>query len=352
MYLSDILAALGVVLNGLPQGLLALTYGFAALPTSLAFIVGMVGALIFNNVAPISFQAETIVLAGSLGQNRLERLNIVFWCGVFMTVIGVLGILGMIIDFVGPVILNAMMAGVGIILAKVAVEMTLRNWQIGGLSVLVASLVFFGTGDLVYTIVSSVIVGTILNVLKQQHSSNEVLKNYEELEKFSRIKLCFNNRIIRGVLALITLQVGGNIAYGTITGNIANTPVNVDHLTIFSGLASSVSALFGGGPVESIISGTGTAPNPLIAAVLMMGIMAIILLSRLLPKIGKYVPSESIAGFLFILGAVIVFPVNIVMALEGNGALVGVTTIATATTDPFIGLVVGVVFRFIIVLLN
>ena len=34
MTFSDVLAALAVVLNGLPQALLALSYGFAALPTS------------------------------------------------------------------------------------------------------------------------------------------------------------------------------------------------------------------------------------------------------------------------------------------------------------------------------
>ena len=32
--LTDLLAALAVVVNGIPQGLLALMYGFAALPPS------------------------------------------------------------------------------------------------------------------------------------------------------------------------------------------------------------------------------------------------------------------------------------------------------------------------------
>ena len=33
--LTDLLAIIGVVLNGLPQGLLALTFGFASVPTAL-----------------------------------------------------------------------------------------------------------------------------------------------------------------------------------------------------------------------------------------------------------------------------------------------------------------------------
>ena len=41
--LTDLLAIIGVVLNGLPQGLLALTFGFASVPTALAFFVGAVG---------------------------------------------------------------------------------------------------------------------------------------------------------------------------------------------------------------------------------------------------------------------------------------------------------------------
>lgn len=58
--LTDLLAIIGVVLNGLPQGLLALAYGFASVPTALAFLVGVVGNLATQSVAPISFQAETI----------------------------------------------------------------------------------------------------------------------------------------------------------------------------------------------------------------------------------------------------------------------------------------------------
>ncbi len=81
MTLKDVLAALATVVNGLPQGLLALNYGFAAFPTALGFLPGIVGVLAFNQVAPISFQAESIVLAGTLGKDKTERLNIVFYTG-------------------------------------------------------------------------------------------------------------------------------------------------------------------------------------------------------------------------------------------------------------------------------
>ena len=76
--LTDLLAIIGVVLNGLPQGLLALTFGFASVPTALAFFVGAVGNTITQSVAPISFQAETITYAGTAGKDRSERCTMIF----------------------------------------------------------------------------------------------------------------------------------------------------------------------------------------------------------------------------------------------------------------------------------
>lgn len=75
---QNVLTALAVVVNGIPQGLLALTYGFAAFPTAIAFVIGIAGSLAFKSVATISFQAETITLAGSMGSNVKERLSLVF----------------------------------------------------------------------------------------------------------------------------------------------------------------------------------------------------------------------------------------------------------------------------------
>ena len=110
---EDLLAALAVVVNGLPQGLLALSFGFAALPTAIGFAIGALGALFFSSVAPISFQAESIVLAGTIGQDRRERCSIVFYTGLTMAVIGGLGLLEPAVAFVGPAVENGMMAGGG-----------------------------------------------------------------------------------------------------------------------------------------------------------------------------------------------------------------------------------------------
>lgn len=348
--MQNVLAAIAVVVNGLPQGLLALSFGFAAFPTALGFLAGTVGAFVFRSVAPISFQAESIVLAGTMGKDRMERCTIVFITGLVMAVIGALGLLEPTIEFIGPAIENGMMAGVGIILAVVAVNMLKKRPTVGGASLAVAVLVYaFMAKNLVYTIVLSVAASTVVYLVSgENRRGNEDFTGAgsADVEKLRPITLTLRSpRVIRGALAMICLQVGGNIAYAGITGNIARAPVNVDHVTLYSGVADAVSAFFGGGPVEAIISGTGAAPNPWLAAVLMMAIMSAILLSRLLPVLARYVPSESIAGFLFVLGAVVAFPANIKLAVAADPVLGGIVTVVTAATDPFIGLVAGVVVR-------
>ena len=350
-FLQDILAAIGVVLNGIPQGLLALSMGFASVPTALGFGVGVIGCLLLGSVAPISFQAETIVLAGTMGKNMRERLSMVFFAGVTMAALGACGLLTAIVNFAGETVLNAMMAGVGLVLTKLALGMMKENKLVGITSVVTAVLVYFFLGqNLVYTIVISLVVSSAAAKLAGQDIGGGV----GTAEKMGRLKLekpIFNLSVLRGALALACLTVGANIAFGSITGGIAGASQNVDHLTIYSGLADAVSALFGGAPVEAIISATAGAPHPVTAGVLMMGIMAVILFCGLLPKIGKYVPSQSIAGFLLILGAVVTVPGNAAASFAGTGAgdtiVAGVTMGVTAFTDPFFGMLAGTALKLL-----
>lgn len=354
---QDILAALGVVINGLPQGLLALTFGFASVPTAAGFIVGALGCLVFNVVAPISFQAETITLVGTMGRNIRERLSIIFWESLLLTFVGVLGLFKVIVAFIGPVITNAMMAGVGIMLARVAIDMTKGNSLIGTASITTALLTYYITpnpGDkLVYTIVVSVVLSTLCSILLKKEIHIDV---DETRERFIFQKPILNYNVARGALALVTLNVGANIAFGNITAQtIAKTSIDLDHLTIVSSLADMASSLFGGGPVESIISATGAAPHPLASGVLMMTIMAVILAAKLLPKIGEHVPSESIAGFLLVLGAIVTVPTNASLALKSgvgtpDAIIGGVTMAMTAITDPFVGMLAGLVVKYLMIL--
>jgi AGZA family xanthine/uracil permease-like MFS transporter len=348
-FLQDILAAIGVVLNGIPQGLLAITMGFASVPTALGFGVGVIGCLLLGSVAPISFQAETIVLAGTMGKNMRERLSMVLFAGLAMAVLGACGLLTTIVNFAGDIVLNAMMAGVGLVLTKISLGMMKENKLVGITSVASAVLVYFFLGhNLVYTIIVSLVVASIAAKVARQDIGGGV---EEKAGKLKIQKPTFNFEVLRGALALMCLTVGANIAFGSITGGMASTTQNIDHLSIYSGLADAISALFGGSPVESIISATGSAPHPVAAGVIMMAVMAVILFCGMLPKIGKYVPGQSIAGFLFILGAVVTVPTNAAIAFSGtnpgDSIVAGVTMGVTAFTDPFLGMLAGIALKLL-----
>ncbi|MFA6941018.1 MAG: NCS2 family permease [Clostridiaceae bacterium] len=342
---KDILAILSVILNGLPQGLLALSFGFASIPTAFAFLVGAAGCAVTGCVAPISFQAETITLAGTIGDNLKERLSMIFYGGVIMALIGIFGLMGRITDFVGPVITSGMMAGVGIMLTKVAYDMSKKNKTVGAISIASGIITYLFTKDLVYTIAVSVILSSIVYNVMNKGAVHPVI----EREKIARQKISFSAKILRGAMGMVCLNIGANIAFGNITGQLAKQSVNIDHLSVISSLADMVSSFFGGGPVESIISATGGAPHALIDGIAMMTLMAIILFAGLLPKIGRYIPTESIAGFLFVLGAIVTVPVNAAAALTStaaNGTLIGgVTMTVTAITDPFIGMIAGLLLK-------
>lgn len=131
-FIQDILAAIGVVLNGIPQGLLALSYGFASVPTALGFAIGAVSCGVLQSVAPISFQAETIVMAGNMGKTRQDRLSMIFLGGIIMAVLGLTGALTAITGFAGDAIVHAMMGGVGFVLVKTAFSMVKEN-KAGGM---------------------------------------------------------------------------------------------------------------------------------------------------------------------------------------------------------------------------
>ena len=344
--IQDILAAVGVVFNGIPMMIFAMSYGFLAVPTAIGYLIGAGGMLMSGQIMPISIQAGTIALVGTMGKSVKERLSIALYAGLLMAVVGAFGLIHGVMNFAGPRIVFGMQAGVGIILARVAIDMVKSDKFVGLVSMVSALAVWFPTQNLVYTIVVSVVVSSGAYYMKNKKPM-EI-----EAEKFSLAlhKPIMNPNIIRGTLALACLTVGSNIAFGNITAGMARTGANIDALTVYSGLAN-LSSIFGGAPVEAIISATGAAPNPMTAGILMMIMMAVILVTGMLPKLARFVPMQSIAGFLFVIGAFATIPVNAFNAF--NGAMgaerfgAGMALLMTALTDPFIGLASGTAVRLI-----
>ena len=337
-----------MVLNALPQGLLALSYGFAAVPTAMAFFIGVVGNVITGNVAPISFQAETITYAGTSGRNRSERCTMIFIGAVILAVVGACGMLTRIVEFIGTDIANGMMAGVGLILTKAAIDMVKADHLAGGVSLVAAVITYLLTrssaNTLVYTIVISVTVSSIVSAAFNREKKNIIVAD----DKFTRQKFTVNGTVILGALGMVCLNIGSNISFGAITAGMAGVDTfNVDHLTLISSLADMGSSFFGGAPVESIISATANAPHPVWAGVAMMAVVGVILLSGLLPKIGNYVPSSSIAGFLLVLGLFKTFVLDAPAALSVNPAVGGSALVVTAISNPFLGMLAGIAARIL-----
>lgn len=350
MDFQDLMAAIGVVINGLPQAILALDYGFAAFPTALGYVLGAVACLLLQSPLPISMQAETIVLAGTMGKDQRERLSIIFWAGLLMAVLGATGVLSSIVDFAGENVINGMMAGVGIILARIAVGGFKSQRGVTAVSFISAILVYFLMDqNLVWTVTLSVILSSLYANLRHIPIGGEIKA---EEKKLTLVKPTFNWHILRGILAVACLTIGSNIAFGKITASLGTSAADVDQLTVYSGLADSISSLFGGGPVEAIISATGAAPHPVASGVLMMAIFAVIFLAGWVPKLGKYIPAESVYGFLFVLGVFVTLSGNGAAAfagLEGSATLLGGVPLAvTAVTDPFLGLVSGILVKVVL----
>ncbi len=212
MTVNDVLAALGVVLNGIPQALLAATYGFASIPTAFGFLVGAVACLFYGSAIPISFQAETIALAGMLGKDIRERLSIILFSGLAMVILGLTGTLSTIVNFAGSTIINAMMAGVGIMLTRIALSGLKESRVVTASSIVSAFITYFFFGqNLVYTIVVCVIFSSLVANIFKINFGGGIIENYKKIEIKKPI---INLNVIRGALALACLTIGANIAFG------------------------------------------------------------------------------------------------------------------------------------------
>ena len=141
-WLADLMAAIGVVLNGIPQGIMARTLGFAIFPTSFSFAFGALVNGAVGSVAPISFQAESLGLLSRVCQTHRERSSIIFGGSIFMLVIGLTGTLTSIVHVLGNGIIAGMMAGVGLMLSKISLTMVKNERIAGGTSVGVAVLTY------------------------------------------------------------------------------------------------------------------------------------------------------------------------------------------------------------------
>ena len=384
---EDFLAAFSMLADVIGEALVAVSLGWALKPAGIGFIIGMGLLITFRTVAPVSFEVESLAIVSKIAKRKWHvMIYAVILAGIAGVILGSLGLISAIVDFIGPSIQYGMMTGVGVILAVVALDLIKENRIIGIVSAGVAFIVFFATIDdpssIIYALAASVVVSIVvarfvkfdpilpdagrekISMILPLRNLGSLFRKFQTEEdtpagdgtKAKVIKLLTRNDkilLVRAALALIALRFGTGIAYPAINADIAgiDTVTGSGHSifdvnSIIAGISGASSAFFGGVPLEPIISGTAASPNPVFSAALMMGLAAVILLLGWIGKIAKYVPIQAVTGFLLLLGALIIFPENAPLAMEENPFVGGVTAVVTgATMDPFIGMIAGLITK-------
>jgi AGZA family xanthine/uracil permease-like MFS transporter len=166
---------------------------------------------------------------------------------------------------------------------------------------------------------------------------------------FKLIKPTFNLSVLLGALSLVMLNIGANISFGGISASIAGTSQNFDHLSIINSLADIPSALFGGPPIEAIISGTAGAPWPVACGIVFMLVTGILVLVGVIGRLGRYLPSQSIAGFLLVIGFALTFAPNLSAVAQSDNPIGGYMALGVTawSKNPFLGMVVGILVRYL-----
>jgi len=371
-----VLGVIFVGVNGLTQLVFAQTQGFKLKPASIGLIIAAVMSGILGLVTPITGQSAMIALAGKT-EERDQRVAALLLSSVLMALLGLTGSISVAIEFAGPAIMAGMMAGVGLMLTGVGTDFIMDK-QKGNVGVGVVSLLsafaiyfwFFGNPNvLVYTVAGSVSLSTIYYLVFQHKNSGETLvvpegetengkfwtKEYWATDDWKIVKPRFTLKAIISAAALICLGVGITTSFGAINAGMAGAaaglegplPQNFDHLTLVSGIAGFASELFGGMPLETIISGTASAPWPVAGNVAVLTLLAVLLIIGVVTKISKYMPTQSIAGFLVIIGIFSTFLPQIRnTGFASDIPVAGVTMAVTKlTSNPFIGVLAGLATR-------
>lgn len=364
-----LLAVIAVIINGVPQLLYAQARGFALKPAGFAYLVGAFGNLLTGSVTPISSQAETITVA-SVDKDLRNNVSAVLLAAVLMVILGLCGGVTRIADFAGTAVVSGMMSGVGLMLAGVSWDMLKQERRVtlvSMISAIIAYALFINDGNkVVWTIFISVAVSTadflflqkrrvdLSTVVEEGRKPVEMSGEWRFWKKeywsdFKFIKPTINATVILSALSIMMLNVGANISFGGITASIAGTQQNFDHLSIINSLADVPSAIFGGPPIEAIISGTAGAPWPVACGIVFMIAMAVLILTGLVGRLGRYLPAQSISGFLLVIGFALTFAPNLATVAASDNSMSGYIALGVTawSKNPFLGMVVGVLVRYL-----
>jgi adenine/guanine/hypoxanthine permease len=302
----------------------------------------------------VSFMYESLVLSYGQIKEFRGRITMILLAALITGMMGIFGWPQLIVDSIGKDIFLGMLAGVGLYLAKVGIDIAKYDVKIGFPCLILAIATQILTNDLVLTVAVSVPAGILMNRLyrnKIKIKQKVIYKSWKDMFKkeMKIIRPIFNRKVFVGALALSTLTIGGNIAYTAANSQISHTPATYNKSTIISGMADFASSLFGGANMELIITPTAAAPHPVLAAVGFMLLASIILISGAVYKIARYIPLSAMGGYLFVIGGMLILPYNAQEAFNsGNVVTVGLTMTVTLFSNPFYGLMAGALVKLVI----
>lgn len=374
-----LMAVVFVAINGITMIAWGAQMGYKLKPTSFAFFLAGLANALTGNVVPLSGQSSILTISNYV-KNTNERVAALIIATVVMVPLGIFGVVSAVADYAGQPVILGMMAGVGLMISTISVDLARKDIRTGLISIataLVAWWLFVGNQyQLVYVIAISVTVSTLdflflqknketgrfgrrvnfKNLAKEGGFTGDMdedeeyrpwKREYWQGFKITRPKFGFN--ALYYSLAFICISIGTIIAFGNITAGMAGVENPVDTLTVINGLVDIPTVLFGGMPIEVVISATANAPWPILAGIVMMLLVGVLLLFGIVSRIVKYLPAQSIVGFLLVIGFFSTFRPNLVNAFNtGYTSQASAALLVTAVTkNPFLGIVAGVLVRYI-----
>ena len=79
-----------------------------------------------------------------------------------------------------------------------------------------------------------------------------------------------------------------------------------------------------------------------------MFVTAILILTGVIGRLGKYLPAQSISGFLFVIGLIMTFAPNASTVATSDGSMSGFIALGVTawSKNPFLGMVAGIIVKF------
>jgi len=82
--------------------------------------------------------------------------------------------------------------------------------------------------------------------------------------------------------------------------------------------------------------------------VVFMLVTGVLILTGVIGRLGKYLPAQSISGFLFVIGIFLTFAPNLTSVAAADGSMSGYIALGVTawSKNPFLGMVAGIIVKF------